>query len=396
MPSEDASVVRRSISERRKKEVNVDGIAGRLRNRPVTDDEGIGGDEGDENESGDDRDDNETTEEQEDVQEQCVELTAISHPYYLYPTTIFPRSRAVENAIQPLLYTAMSHPAFPTIDCCAPSTCCGDQQEPRRRRDELELITGDVEMGIGDRSASGAVNNEIHRLLNTNNQYHGDAGTHKTKSDSSIHMNPILGRQHNTHGQDGLYTNQLPIFADILMSAEDVDSLSISKMVGCNVGLARVTQRTLRELQGSLDDERMRRLWGTMLSSKKDFPMNGMAGRKSKEKVGDAVSSQSLFYTEQQSAYIPRTPISSIAELLSQLSVGPVLRIIDDPVIDLPTQPVVPDTSLAYGGVIGSWADDTSSAERLGECQVIVNRVACMVDVIERYLILINNMSNLS
>ena len=393
MPSEDAAVVRRSMSERRKKDVDLDGIAGRVRNRATTDDEGRGGGEGDENDSGDDGDEDEITEEPEDMHEQHVDLTAISHPYHLYPTTIFPRSRAVENAIQPLLYTAMSHPAFPTISCCAPSTCCDDQQEFRRRKDELELISGDIEMGTGDRSTSGALNNEIHRLQNAKNQDHRDAETHKTKSDGSAHMNPILGRQHNARRQDGVYINQLPIFADILMSAEDVDSLPISKMVESNIGLARVTQRTLRELQGSLDDERMRRLWCTMLSSKKDLPIDRMAGKKSKGEAGDTVSPRSLFNTEQQSPYVPRTPISSIAELLSQLSVGPVLRIIDDPVTDLPTQPVVPDTSFAYGGVLGSWADDTSSAERLGECEVILEWFACMVDVVEFHIMLINKMN---
>ena len=368
-PGEEASAGRRSKSQTRKTGALSDGIAGRLRNRTGTDEEGTGGGEGDDNDSGDEDVEDETVEEPLEVQEQLNELIAISHPYHVYPSTILPRSRAAENAIQPLLYTAISHPVLPTIHCGAPSAFCNGGQEYKRRRDELDLITGDIEMGVNDRSASGAVNNEIHRLLDANKHDQDDTGVQKPKSNGIA-----LGSQHSIYRQDGLYVNQLPIFADILMSAEDVDSLPIAKMVESNVGLARVTQRTLRELQGSLDNERMRRLWSTMLSSRKDLPVDGIARNKNKDNEkekesnenGNKVIPKSLFHAEQHLMHVPRTPISSIAELLSQLSVGPVLKIIDDPVIDLPTQLVVPETNLAYGGVLGSWPDDASSADKLG------------------------------
>lgn len=300
---------------------------------------------------------NEDSKVSEEVDEQYTSITRICQPYYVYPTTVLPRSRGVENMLQPLLYTPVSSSLIPASIYALPSICCGGVRGPfHRRRDELDLITGDIEMGVNDRSAAGAVNAEMERLL-------GVEGRRGSSTDRPSQSGMKQSTTFNVHRQDGLYQNRLPIFADILMGAEDVDSLPIAKLVESNVGLARVTQRTLRELQGGLDNERMRRLWSTMLSSKTAISAQGPKQRKyGSRSASDGGFSRADSMIESPT---PRTPLPSIAELLNQLSVGPVLRIIDDPVIDLPCQSVVPNPCVSYGGQLGNWPDDSSS-DRLG------------------------------
>jgi hypothetical protein len=303
------------------------------------------------------------------VDEQYASITKISQPYYVYPTTVLPRSRGLENTLQPLLYTPVSCSFIPASIYALPSICCGGMQGPfQQRRNELDLITGDIEMGVNDRSAAGAVNAEMERLLNVN-------GRRGSSSDKPPQSGVKQSAAFNVHRQDGLYQNRLPIFADILMGAEDVDSLPIAKLVESNVGLARVTQRTLRELQGGLDNERMRRLWSTMLSSKPALSSQAPKQRKfSDRNASDGGFSRADSPTEGPT---PRTPLPSIAELLNQLSVGPVLRIIDDPVIDLPCQSVVPSPCISYGGQLGNWPDGSSN-ERLGGLHYITNAVVLL------------------
>ena len=304
---------------------------------------------------GDER--NEDNNEPEEVDEQYTSITKISQPYYVYPTTLLPRSRGLENMLQPLLYTPVSCSFIPASIYALPLMCCGGVQGPfQQRRNELDLITGDIEMGVNDRTAAGAVNAEMERLL-------GIDGRSSSVSDRPSQGGMKQPTTFNVHRQDGLYQNRLPIFADILMGAEDVDSLPIAKLVESNVGLARVTQRTLRELQGGLDNERMRRLWSTMLSSKAILSAQApkqrkLSGRNAFDRGTNRTHSVSEVPTQ-------RTALPSIAELLNQLSVGPVLRIIDDPVIDLPCQSVVPSPCVSYGGQLGNWPDDSSN-ERLG------------------------------
>ena len=309
--------------------------------------------------------DNENSVSNEPEEESTVDILTVSHPYHVYPTTMLPRSRSTENALQPLLYTAASmHSCY----LLPPSTCCGGEQ-PKQRRDELDLITGDVEMGVNDRSAAGLVNAEMERLLNRRKD-----AIQSDRTNNGIRFQQSEGSPLNqkVHRQDGLYVDQLPIFADILMNAEDVDSLPIASLVESNVGLARVTQRTLRELQGSLDNERLRRLWATLLSSRnKILSSDNTASFKNRGKHSSSDDHQTNLKLGRgtRDALVTRSATSSIAELLSQLSVGPVLRVIDDPVIDFPCQPVVPDACLSYGGQLGNWPDDASNADRLGESQ---------------------------
>jgi hypothetical protein len=57
---------------------------------------------------------------------------------------------------------------------------------------------------------------------------------------------------------------------------------------------------------------------------------------------------------------LPSSPLSA----LTSLSVGSVLRTIEDPVDNIPCQPLVPAVQRAYGGVLGDWnpEDETLGA----------------------------------
>lgn len=296
-------------------------------------------------------------------------LTTISQSYYIYPTTMLPRSRAVESALQPLLYIAEPFPSVNSI-CRRHFICCGGDgdtlKRKQRRRNELDLITGDIEMGINDKKGQGLVSSEMDALLDRQDD-------HRLLNNSASSHSHGRGREsQNVHRQDGMYLNHLPVFAKILMSSENVDSLPIAKLVESNIGLARVTQRTLRELDGGVENERLRRQWISMSSttknndSKRTFKRLGREGENISTNANKVVTNKYndvLYYNRMAAA---GRSVSSVHELLNQLSVGPVLRLIDDPVIDLPCQPVIPEPSVAYGGRLGCWSEHSSNAERLG------------------------------
>ena len=299
-------------------------------------------------------------------------LTTISQSYYIYPTTMLPRSRALESALQPLLYIAEPFPSVNSL-CRQHFICCGgdgDILKRKQRRNELDLITGDIEMGINDKKGSqGLVSSEMDALLDT-----PDDHDHRLLNNSASSHSQGRGRERerqNVHRQDGMYLNHLPVFARILMSSENVDSLPIARLVESNVGLARVTQRTLRELNGGVENERLRRQWISMSSTTKNSDSKRILKRVGREdnistntnKIVTNKYNDVLYYNRM--AAVGRS-VTSVRDLLNQLSVGPVLRLIDDPVIDLPCQPVIPKPSVAYGGRLGCWSEHSSNAERLG------------------------------
>ena len=363
-PTEDLDAVQRSQSDRRRRISRKDNPEVLL----------------DKNESEEDSDNEDP--ESEDVEgtessrlieepEMRENLTTISQSYYIYPTTMLPRSRAVESALQPLLYIAEP---FPTVNsvCRQHFICCGgggDILKRKQRRNELDLITGDIEMGINDKKGSQClVSSEIDALLDRS-----DDRDHRLSNSASSHSQG-RGREReiqNVHREDGMYLNHLPVFAKILMSSENVDSLPISKLVESNVGLARVTQRTLRELDGGVENERLRRQWISMSSTTKNNDSKRILKRLGREDDISTNTNKIVTNKYNDVSYYNRMAVvgrsvSSVHDLLNQLSVGPVLRLIDDPVIDLPCQPVIPQPSVAYGGRLGCWSEHSSNAERLG------------------------------
>ena len=316
-------------------------------------------------------------------------LTTISQSYYIYPTTMLPRSRAVESALQPLLYIAEPFPSVNSI-CRQHLICYGGDgdtlKRKQRRRNELDLITGDIEMGINDKKGQGLVSSEMDALLDRQDD-------HRLLNSASSDFQGRGRESQNVHRQDGMYLNHLPVFAQILMSSENVDSLPIAKLVESNVGLARVTQRTLRELDGGVENERLRRQWISMSSttkndySKRTLKRSGREGENISTNANKVVSNKHndvLYYNRMAAS---GRSVSSVHDLLNQLTVGPVLRLIDDPVIDLPCQPVIPEPSVAYGGRLGCWSEHSSNAERLGiDSMHACVHILCIITINHLYL----------
>lgn len=344
---------RRRISRKDNPEILVD----------EDDSEDDSGDEVSESEDADRTETSRLIEEPEPEPEIYENLTNISQSYYIYPTTMLPRSRAAETAMQPLLYIAEPFPSVRSI-CRQQSSCCdGGMLKQGQRRNELDLITGDIEMGINDIKGNGTANSEMDSLLN---RLDNDKTSRLDATSPHCHDRENQSQRQNVHRQDGLYSSHLPIFARILMRSENVDSLPIAKLVESNIGLARVTQRTLRELDGGVENERLRRQWISMsstVSNGNSRRVKGGGDENSARRGGTNKHDDVLYYNRIAAS---GRSVSSVHQLLNQLTVGPVLRLIDDPVIDLPCQPVIPEPSVAYGGRLGCWSDHSSNAERLG------------------------------
>lgn len=360
--NEDLDAVQKSQSDRRRR------ISRKDNPEILVDEDDSEEDSGDEVSESEDADRTETSRlieepEPEPEPEIYENLTNISQSYYIYPTTMLPLSRAAETAMQPLLYIAEPFPSVRSI-CRQQSSCCdGGMLQQGQRRNELDLITGDIEMGINDIKGNGLANSEMDSLLG---RLDNDKTSRLNAASPHYHDRESQSKRQNIHRQDGLYSSHLPIFARILMSSENVDSLPIAKLVESNIGLARVTQRTLRELDGGVENERLRRQWISMSSTVSNGNSRRVKGGMDENSArrGRTDKHDDVLYYNRIAA--SGRSVSSVHQLLNQLTVGPVLRLIDDPAIDLPCQPVIPEPSVAYGGRLGSWSEHSSNAERLG------------------------------
>lgn len=224
--------------------------------------------------------------EPEEIIEIYADIMLISQPLYIYPTTILPRSRMKENAIQPLLYTAPSHPNVQPLNCGTSLLCCSSSTNVnssnsssgicscfncfcssgsdiqqiglRRKRDEIDFITGeqdDIEMGNNNSNNNSNTNNGtnnrnrnngIHRLLNSNNNNNINNNNNNNTDNNNVkndiehgllanslspphnpYNNLPLLTSHRIQAIDGLYPNELPVVANMLMTGELVDSAAI-------------------------------------------------------------------------------------------------------------------------------------------------------------------------
>jgi hypothetical protein len=235
-------------------------------------------------------------------------LLRIDNPAHLMPLSFLPKPRNVENATQPLVVMPIPHPAIPNI------------LEPRAllQRSEMDVVNGNTDTVtlLGEDFSSG-----------TTTMQFAPSGE-------------LLGAR--TRREDGMFVGESPVLASLLLSGEQAASQATvaGVTISPQLALARVTQRTLRDLQRATESERVRQAWADLSS----------AG----------------------SSSAPRTPRDSPApalapaRLLQQLSIGPMTQLIENPVDTQIAQPVVPDVDPSYGGRLGSWSSSASTRERLG------------------------------
>lgn len=236
------------------------------------------------------------------------DILRIDQPPHMMPLTFAYNPRDQENAIQPLVVAPVPHPTFPDILATKSGYV---------RRSELDILNGDTDTVtlLGDDLSSG----NTAAMFAPNGE--------------------LLGTK--TRRADGLFVAESPVLAGVLLNGEPPATLSTVTgfSVSPQLNLARITQRTLRDLHVEAEAEKCRQRWAE-LTRPHDLPRNP-AG------------------TEE-------TPALAPARLLQNLSVGPLTQIIENPIDLQVSQPIIPDTNASYGGKLGSWSSSATTKERLG------------------------------
>jgi len=255
----------------------------------------------------------------DDVEEQAeaeleddLDLLRIDQPQHVQPLTFLYNSRSRENAMQPLVVAPVPQPSLASFTSAY-----------KHRRSEMDILNGDTDKVT---------------LLGADN----------SSGDSAAHFAPngeLLGAK--TRRDDGLFVGQSPVLAALLLKGEPLASPAVAEGVTINpqLNLARVTQRTLRDLQRAVESQRVRQEWARLLNS----------ARGGSPRPRDLANTDTTI-----------DPPTAPARLLQQLSIGPMTQIIEDP-LDLQTsQPVLPEVDASYGGKLGNWSASATLKERLG------------------------------
>ena len=254
-----------------------------------------------------------------DVEEQAeaefeddLDLLRIDQPQHVLPLTFLYNSRSRENAMQPLVVAPVPQPSLASFTTAY-----------KHRRSEMDILNGDTDKVT---------------LLGADN----------SSGDSAAHFAPngeLLGAK--TRRDDGLFVGQSPVLAALLLKGEPLASPAVAEGVTINpqLNLARVTQRTLRDLQRAVESQRVRQEWARLQSARGGSP-----------RPRDAPPS-----TDTSS-----DPPTAPARLLQQLSIGPMTQIIEDPLDVQTSQPVLPEVDASYGGKLGNWSASATLKERLG------------------------------
>ena len=363
-------------------------LGGRIRSERGAAENSVLSEENEDEDAEDEADAKGKKQEPQQVEEEYEDLVTMNEPQHMFPFNawIAPHSRDVENGLQPLLYMNPGHPKFnlPIMNCARPMTECFSASNPliQFHKHELDIITGNAEIFDYSQGQQGAGGGLFDQPLGEQDALLGTEPRDKWPTKGTIE--PLMTTFHQR--QDGIYANTLPVMATPLMRAEVLDGryLPMADLVQKDICLSRATQRILRDVKGSLDQDRYRAMWREMMLSnynnrsgfhgspkKRPAPKNGRRGdRRRQDDEDDSDTDAAVPDTPLRLPPKPAVPVRSsaaaTAELLKQLGVGPILRIMDDPVVDLPSQPVIPDPTAAYGGTLGQWPDHSTATERLG------------------------------
>ena len=260
-------------------------------------------------------------------------------PQHYYPLGLLPNTRAEENRTQPALIipegTQLPIPFLTKKVMSKPLT-------------ESDLMRGNAAMF----STSAGGSSESDRLISKN-----DGKLRGSTEELDYQTTAMLHAGDNRNS--GLYVRESPVWAEKLLSTNESAGDSLRDSVDPNMHLARVTQRTLRDLQGSLCDLQVREQWQNMENSQKaDDSMDARRGRFPVVATSGTQDEGTKEDTKERSAAPSR--------LLHQVASGPVLRIIDDPIDNNAALVSIPDPHVALGGQVGNWGPDASIRERLG------------------------------
>ena len=174
---------------------------------------------------------------------ESVELLTTMEPEHYYPLNLLPTTRAEESRTQPALTipegTNIPLPFLTKKVLSKPMT-------------ESDLMQGNSTM-VGGSSASG----EVERLVSQNDgRLRGSTEEVDDQTMAMLHA----GDSRNS----GLYVRESPVWALKLLGTNEGVIEELRDSVDPNMHLARVTQRLLRDLQGSLNDLQVRETWKNM------------------------------------------------------------------------------------------------------------------------------------
>jgi hypothetical protein len=305
-------------------------VRGRLSRSQSINQDGSDEDEDSEDDSGD-----EVAKKPVDEYVERSVLTESAEPQHMYPLSILPTTRAQESMTQPVLVIPegtsvrvpfSGKPVFKAMT-------------------EVQMMKGNSSM-LNNTTGSG----ESERLINQNDgKLRGSGEDLDDQTMAMMHA----GDSRNS----GLYVRESPVWATKLLGTNEPVSESLRDSVDHNMYLARATQRVMRDLQTSLTEMQTRKQW----NNEKNGVDAAREGRKGQGRGrGDDEGDENIG----QDASGDRSAPPS--RLLRQVSTGPVLRIIDDPVNDDLSSVSMPAAYRALGGQLGNWGPDASIKERLG------------------------------
>lgn len=271
------------------------------------------------------------------------ELLTTSQPEHVFPLKLLPTRRSVETLTQPLLVLPEGGPSV---------------HVPFVSRKGVSNPLTEVDLMQGNSTMLNNASGESERLITQNDGKLRGSG--EDLDDQTMAM---------MHAGDsrvsGLYVRESPVWASKLLGSTESVTESLRDSVDHNMYLARVTQRTLRDLESNLSDLEVRRSWQSQLKNDAETSAAGAAGgRRGRGRGRQQQEDAAVEEVEAAETISDRSAASS--RLLRQVSTGPILRVIDDPVDDDTTIVSIPEQSKAFGGQLGNWGPEATIKERLG------------------------------
>ena len=202
--------------------------------------------------------------------------------------------------------------------------------------------------------------------------------------------------------KEGFYVGHAGVLAHVQLRDEPLalysphrdDAHSMERMIATDVSLSRVTQRLLRDLYASKKEASLRRIAfqsarNAGLSSAY-APANllkpvdrdssggsesGRSGIRGKSAPKDDISFRSKEIKQNVEAHI-QSPMLAHSHLIRNVEkFGPVLRVVEDLIESGNlSQPVIPETSVSFGGEIGQWGNYASASDKLGSITFTAKR----------------------
>jgi hypothetical protein len=295
----------------------------------------------------------------DDLDDEFPDIVTSQPPVHLFPLSVTTQSRKMEQVAHPLLVFPEPRPLAVMGTDTKPDTRTWSERMTKQRQktfDEIYVLREKNPARSGysyleywgqDNMHDPRESDEHQKLLHSVSRM-----PYMQESDADGHVGDIeMGLQNQASQIDGLYVDEGNKLTDIFLSGAEMAG-NLATLVPSSMHLSRVTQRVLRDLETTANNERVRKLYNAEIRAKKQ-PMkpSGEVSPRRKSTMPTAI------YNERALAGV---------YLLKQLGAGPVFKAPESMINEQPVQPVIPKPSVAYGGELGQWSEDATAKERLG------------------------------